>query len=116
MTIQHKTLSSGRWEGFSLVEQLANVGSEVERAINWKNKGRADYCANAFGRALELIDLTIQDRKNKTRLREIMRVRELLADYFSGPNTFSSSDHSWSKYFLAFALAAKNLPQRHNKA
>ena len=103
MTIQHKTLSSGRWEGFSLVEQLANVGSEVERAINWKNKGRADYCANAFGRALE-------------RLREIMRVRELLADYFSGPNTFSSSDHSWSKYFLAFALAAKNLPQRHNKA
>ena len=36
--IIHKELASGRWFKFSLVEQLANVGSEIERTIIWNNK------------------------------------------------------------------------------
>jgi len=32
-----------RWFKLSLAEQLANIGSEVIRAINWKEKGREDY-------------------------------------------------------------------------
>ena len=31
----HKDLSDDRWLEFSFAEQMANVGSEVERAINW---------------------------------------------------------------------------------
>jgi len=31
--IVHKQLASGRWFKLSLVEQLANVGSDVERTI-----------------------------------------------------------------------------------
>jgi hypothetical protein len=34
---------------------MANIGSEVERAISWGRKGNAAYKERAFFRALELI-------------------------------------------------------------
>ena len=34
------------------MEQLANMGSEVERALNWKGKGNIEYTTLAFERAL----------------------------------------------------------------
>jgi hypothetical protein len=105
---QHKELSHGKWQQLSLIEQMANTGSEVERAINWKNKNNAEYSRMAFERALELIDLTMADEKNRHRLNEISRVRESLADYFVGGNNYSSSDQVWKNYFYAFGFAAAN--------
>lgn len=32
----HKGLTKKRWYSFSFYQQMANVGSEVERVINWK--------------------------------------------------------------------------------
>jgi hypothetical protein len=63
MSIQHRELSAGRWNQLSFVEQMANVGSEIERTISWKFRGRLDYSRRAFERALELIDLTAADKK-----------------------------------------------------
>jgi hypothetical protein len=34
MTVQHRELAAGRWFQLSLIEQPANTGSEVERALN----------------------------------------------------------------------------------
>lgn len=104
---QHKELAQGRWFNFSLMEQLANIGSEVSRAINWKNKGEQQQCIKAFHRALELIYLTVEDKKNLKRLREILMMREALCDFFIGENQFKSTDKSWQKYFLYFAYAAR---------
>lgn len=102
----HNDLASGRWFKFSLVEQLANVGSDVIRTIRWKNKGNAEYSRNAFDRALELLDLTVADPKNKTRLKELLRLREALVDYFIFDNIYSSTDKLWEKYFYNFNYAA----------
>ncbi len=107
MNFQHKELSQGRWKTLSFFEQMANIGSEVERAINWKNKKDEKYSRMAFERALELIDLTIADEKNRKRLLELARVREVLADFFVGGNCYSSSDQSWKDYFYAFAFASR---------
>ncbi|MFH0876655.1 MAG: hypothetical protein V1863_00340 [Candidatus Omnitrophota bacterium] len=107
MSYQHQELAKGRWFEFSLVEQLANVGSEVERTINWRNKGNHQYSRLAFERALELLSLTIDDPKNKARLKEPTRLYELLVDYFAGDNLYASSDKLWRNYFLAFAYAAR---------
>lgn len=107
MSYQHKELAEGRWFKLSLVEQLANVGSEVERAIKWRNKGHEQYGQSAFERALELLSLTIDDPKNKFRLKEPTRIYELLVDYFMGDNFYGSSDKLWHNYFLAFACAAR---------
>ena len=87
----YKSLAQGRWKSFSLVEQLANVGSEVERAIAWRDKNR-EYSKKAFERALELLDLTIADPKNKNGLKEIIRLREFLVDYFVFDNQYLLSD------------------------
>ncbi len=104
---QHRELAGGRWRELSFVEQMANVGSEIERTIGWTEKGRLDYSARAFERALELLDLTVADPKNRTRLRELLRVREALADYFVFDNSYSSSDEAWRRYFRFFLFAAR---------
>jgi hypothetical protein len=90
-----------------LVEQMASVGSEVERAISWRNKGNTDYSTRAFERALELPDLTLADKKNRGRMKEPCRVREMLVDYFCGKNEYSSTDEARQRYSHAFAYAAQ---------
>jgi len=106
--IFHKEAAEGRWFKFTLMEQLANVGSDIERAIVWKNRGNKEYSENAFFRALELLSLTIIDKKNKgPRLRELCRVREFLIDYFLFDNQYSFTDDKfWQAYFYNFAYAA----------
>ncbi len=91
----------------SFFEQMANIGSEVERAINWRKKGNSEYSKFACERALELLDLTIDDLKNQKRLRELLRLREVLVDYFYSSNSFSSSDILWKNYFFPFNRAAR---------
>ena len=107
MSYQHKELAEGRWHQFSLLEQMANVGSEVERAIQWKERKNTDYSQKASERALELMDLTLDSPGNRTRFKELARVREALVDYFYGSNEFMSSAESWRRYFLEFAYAAR---------
>ncbi|MFA4889966.1 MAG: hypothetical protein WC628_10430 [Candidatus Omnitrophota bacterium] len=107
MEYQHKSLANGGWQKLSFFEQMANIGSEVERAIKWKNKNNAQYCSMAFERALELLDLTIGSEKSGSRLRELLRLREALADYFAFDNIYSSSDEKWHTYFGAFSFAVR---------
>jgi hypothetical protein len=107
MSYQHKNLAAGRWGKLSFFEQMANIGSEVERALNWRAKNNAAYCRQAAERAIELIDLTIEGAKNFARLKELTRVREAIADYFFGENEFISSDALWRKYFSHFAYAVR---------
>ena len=107
MNIQHTKLQNGGWQKLSLMEQLANVGSEVERAIKWKNKNNSKYSQLAFFRALELLDYSLADRKNISRLSEITRLREILVDYFFGVNIYASTDEKWQRYFYSFTFAVR---------
>jgi hypothetical protein len=86
---------------------MAHVGSEVERTIAWRNKGREDIAMRAFERALELLDLTLADDKHRGRRRELARVREGLVDHFCCGNEYQSHDQDWQAYFLQFAAAAR---------
>lgn len=106
MAVAHPTLAAGRWQTFSLMEQLANVGSEVERALKWREKGNMEYSRLALERALELLGLTIADPRHGSRLKEMTRLREALLDFFLGDNEFRSTERSWRAYFYAFAIAA----------
>lgn len=107
MTYQHKELAAGRWNKLSFCEQMANVGSEVERALNWRAKNNAAYGQNAFERALELVDLTLESVSEFAKLKEVARMREALVDYFAGTNQFGSTDTTWRKYFSHFNYAAR---------
>ena len=107
MTYQHKELAAGRWKNLSFCEQVANIGSEVERALIWRAKNNIAYSRNAFERALELVDLTLEAVSGFARLKELARMREAMVDFFAGSNEFGSTENSWRKYFLAFAYAAR---------
>ena len=103
----HKSLANGKWNNLTFLEQMANIGSEVERAIRWKLKGNDSYFDRAVDRMLELIDLTAADPSNKKRLRELMRVRELLVDFLLYDNEYRSTDIMWKRYFMSFTHAAR---------
>ena len=107
MSFQHKKLAAGHWQNLSFIEQMANIGSEIERAIFWRKKKNKDYSRKALERAIELLFLTIADSKNKDRLKELTRLHEAIVDYFFDKNTFSSSDELWHKYFYPFNYAAR---------
>jgi hypothetical protein len=107
VNFQHQGLSAERWAGLSLYEQMANIGSEVERALSWQAKGNEEYSRLAFYRSLELVDLTLQDTKHRSHLQEITRLRECLADFFVGDRSYGSTSDNWRKYFYPFNLAAR---------
>lgn len=107
MNYQHKNLAAGRWKKLSFIEQMANIGSEVERTMSWRKKKNKDSSQKAFFRSLELVSLTIADKKNKKRLKELTRLKEVLVDYFFGSNQYGSSDKLWHNYFYAFNYAAR---------
>lgn len=104
----HRDLAAGRWNDLSLAEQLANVGSEVSRALNWRRKGNEEFSRRAAARALELLDLSIGCAGAYPRLKELARLREAVVDYFYGENSYSSSEALWRSYFDHFAVAARS--------
>ena len=107
MSYQHKNLAAGRWTQLSFIEQMANIGSEVERALNWQVKHNQAYCRQAFERSLELMDLTLDSVKGFPRLKELARLREGLVEYFSGTNQFKFTENSLRKYFSNFLYACR---------
>ena len=107
--VQHRDLAGGRWWTLTLAEQLGNVGSEVSRAARWTGRD-PERARGAFYRALELLDFTLADprlRRSPRRLREIARAREVVADFFAGPNRYGSTAASLQRYFDAYAIAAR---------
>lgn len=107
MTYQHQHLAAGHWQDLTLVEQLANIGSEVGRIISSKSNNSTGS-ELAFNRTLELFELTVSDPKNKSRLREVCRARELLIDWYLGTDTYHTTAKDWEDYFYQFAYLARN--------
>lgn len=107
MTQFNQDLTKERWFGLSLNEQLANVGSEVHRAIVWKitDPRRSAFAVES---ALELLDLILEDphHKKTPAVQELCRAREALGDYFYCENEYKSTDESWQQYFGAFEYMA----------
>ena len=109
MNYLYKTLKeSGKWYEMTLPEQLGNVGSDVDRIISWRKKENEEYATEAFYRTLDLLDLTISDKRwHGPKLRELCRVREVLCDSFFGGELYNTPLEYFSKYFFEFALIAR---------
>lgn len=104
----HAGLAAGRWATLTLMEQLANVGSEVDRAIRAHEAGKGERRDAAVNRCLELFDLTAaDDRWRGARRREVLRAREQFCALFWGDDRRPGDAASLSRYFDYFALAAR---------
>lgn len=107
MSHQHKELAQGRWGRLSFLEQMANIGSEIERALHWKAKHDDVHCQRAFERSLELFDLTLDGLTGFARLKELARMREAVVGYFLGTDQPMCTEASLRKYFSHFIFAAR---------
>lgn len=107
MTVQHLELAAGRWRELSFVEQMAHIGGEVERALNWRAKGHPAYAQQACDRALELAALALDAAATFPQRKELARLREALVDSLWGSNEYQSTDTAWRRYFLPFTYAAR---------
>ena len=115
--VWHRNAAAGGWERLELVEQLGNVGSEVERAIRAHEAGRVGRFESALGRALELFDLTAADRRWRgQRCQEILRAREEFCRLFFDPEVTPHSAGGLRRYFFGFAWAARKLHERRRSA
>jgi hypothetical protein len=106
MSYLHENLAAGRWQTLPLIEQLANVGSDVARAAQWQGKD-SQRCEQAFLRALELLDLTIEDARWKGRRKELVRARECLCDAMLGGEAYGNDFASLDRYFFHYAIASR---------
>jgi len=105
--VQMKTLAAGRWFEFTFAEQMGNIGSEVGRAANSLRRGDSVQKDRALVRAFELFDLTAADPRWRHRMKEPLRAREVVADFFYGDNVYQSTAESLENYFMQFAFAAR---------
>jgi hypothetical protein len=107
MNTQQQELAAGRWNQLTFMEQMANIGSEVSRALNWRAKKNHAYSQKVAERALELTDLTLKSGVSFACLLELARMRAVLVDYFFDVNQYRSTVSSWWKYFYYFNFATR---------
>jgi len=100
-------MSEEKWHKYNLAQQLGNIGSEILRAVNREKIGDLPGRQNALERALELIDFTLSDISHRSRLKEIVRLRELVAANYVGDDYYRVSLNDLQNYLLPFALLAR---------
>lgn len=72
-----------KWQSFSKEKQILNIASEFSRAKFWLLKGDEKQALNCLDRAFELLDLTVNDPNwQKKGLRELLRLREVLSQFY----------------------------------
>lgn len=82
--------------------QISNVGSEIHRAIRWRDKGDEDGKAEFCKVAIQFLKIIKEDPKNKQREKELdFRIAEL-EDYFLGENKYNTSDDKLIEFYDGF--------------
>lgn len=75
----HKTLTENKWVEFPFYKQILMIANELNRANNWIKKGDFTEVKFCYDRAFELLYLTIAVLKERNKLKEILRFKEVLA-------------------------------------
>jgi len=96
-----------RWMQFTLAQQLGHIGSELSRARYWERNHDLSSRQEALVRALALLDLTLEDQRLKSRLKEPARLREVVSDWFSGQHYYDISSDELEEYCTVFAVRAR---------
>jgi hypothetical protein len=88
-----------KWHSLPIGMQIYNIGSEVSRAIRWKNAENYQRQLNFAIKAIELIGLTKMDPKNVKRFDELNFYQQELIDYLFGENMYENTDESIMKIY-----------------
>ena len=78
----HKNLTKEKWQGFSKEDQILNIAAEFSRAKNGLTDNDEKQVLDCLNRAFELLDLTINDPRWRRGLNELLRFRDVLAQFY----------------------------------
>ncbi len=102
----HRTLTEEKWAAFGYTKQILMIANELERASGWLGKGDFAETRLCYERAMELVYLTIAVHPAKSRLRELLRFKEMLAVCYSDETAAREHNHSLLKALLFLDSAA----------
>ncbi len=97
-------ITLARWQQLTLPQQLGHVASEVSRARHWEEANDKPNRNSALERALELLDLSIADPRFRNRLKEILRLREILGDWYADALIYGISPRELENYCQIYPL------------
>lgn len=79
-------MNKNKWYSLTKAQQIGNIGSEIARAAYWENHNDPVNRNKALERSLELLDLSLNDRRWGKGIKEIARFREVVsAKYIDQP-------------------------------
>ena len=100
-----------KWFDMSLVDQMVNIGAELNRAIKWKNAGNYERKINFSIKTIELLGLTKIDPKHSRRFNEFMFYEQEIMDYLFGENLYNNTDSSITATFDKWLLVKEWLSE-----
>lgn len=104
--VYHKDLANWRWYKLTFAQQMWNIGSEIYRSLQAKEKYPERF-EQASDRMLELFDLTLSNPKcTSSQRKETARLREGICSYLWWENEYDLDPNFLNKYFFAFGLIA----------
>ena len=100
-------IDQSRWQSLTFYQQQGNIASELSRAIKFKDQNDMEHMKASLWRLLELLDLTKDDQRNKSRLGELCRFKEVLGDWYCQTKVYDINPESLKAYSLNFAMLAR---------
>ncbi len=97
-------MDSSRWSELSFAQQMGHVGSEIARVRHWEKQKDTASRTQALERALELLDLTLDSTKTVSQLKEIARLREVVAVWYLGQKTYDINEAGLENYCVSFSM------------
>ena len=88
----------------SFAMQMAMIDSELGRAEEWLNQNQQKTATEAYLRALELLDRVTAVSRGVTRLRELGRLREAIAQEFTREKSDAKNLEKLRQYFEPFNM------------
>jgi len=82
---------------------MANLGSEVSRILNWKEKGDMEMARKCLGRAESILEQIVSAPEMKGRSEEIVLLKDVIRDLLRQKSAYSINGHQLKEYFLPFA-------------
>ena len=89
------------WYSMPVNVQIANIGSEVGRALRWKDRD-PQKAENFCRKAISFWEIVKSDPKNRFRVKEFQAAIDELEDFFLGENLYQTSEQVLRHYYDAF--------------
>lgn len=78
----HSIQTLQAWSALPQEKQILNIASELTRSLRHYRSKESKYLASSMDRAFELLDSTIADVKWIDALYELLRLREMLGEFY----------------------------------